>query len=233
MPIAKILLVDAAADMRRRAPDILTWAEVFAATSLAEALPLAEQERPDLVLLDAAVPDLDIAAAIEQLSRRQPEDHPIVVIMVQGTTVSEEERYRRAGADGVIAKPLDRDASERLRALFAEVRLNRQVAHLRELGGEDFVAEMIDLFLDFAPSKLDEAKRALTEGQADALRRAAHSLKAAAANLGAELVRDLAGRIESLAAENQLRTLPTLIGSLEAAFQQLRGRLQQYKAAPR
>src|SRR5262245_12087663 len=228
MPIAKILLVDAAADARRRAPDTLIWAEVLAAATIAEALPLAEQERPDLVLLNAEPVDLDVASVVGQFARQQPGDPPVVIIMAPGG--DSDERYRQAGAAGVVAKPLDRASSDRLKALFTEARMNRQFAHLRELGGEEFVGEMIDLFLGFAPRQIDEAKRALAGGQIDGVRRAAHSLKAGAANLGAELVRELAGRIEALAAKNQAQNLPTLLDSLDASFRRLRERLEHYKS---
>jgi CheY-like chemotaxis protein len=234
MPIAKILLVDRNEETRTAAQHALARVggpEIVTAASLAEASSLAAQNRLDLVLVDAALPDLDVGALIAKLALQQPEEPPLLFV-VTGAVVSDSavERYHRAGAAAVITKPLDHNGGQRLQAVFAEARLRRQFEHLRELGGEAFVGEMIDLFLDFAPRKIDEARRALAGGQLEACRRAAHSLKAGAANLGAELVYELAGRIEQLAAENKPQPLATLLPSLAAAFGQLRARLQNYKA---
>jgi HPt (histidine-containing phosphotransfer) domain-containing protein/CheY-like chemotaxis protein len=237
MPIAKILLVDGNRETRASGQDAFAWVggpEIVTAASLAEGFSVAAHNRLDLVLVDAALPDLDVGALIARLALQQPEEPPLVFVVTDpDVSDSAVERYHRAGASAVIAKPLDHGGEQRLQAVFAEARLRRQFEHLRELGGEAFVGEMIDLFLGFAPGKIDEARRALASGQLEACRRAVHSLKAGAANLGAELVYELAGRIEQLAAENKPQPLATLLPSLEAAFGQLRTRLEQYKAVSR
>jgi HPt (histidine-containing phosphotransfer) domain-containing protein len=59
---------------------------------------------------------------------------------------------------------------------------------LRELNQEgepDVVSEVLRLFLDDAPEKLDAIADAITRSDAAALRRAAHALKGAAGAIGA------------------------------------------------
>jgi HPt (histidine-containing phosphotransfer) domain-containing protein len=237
MPIAKILIVDRDEATRSGSQHAFDWVggpEIVTAGSLAEALRLAVQHRLDLVVVDSDLADLEVGALVARLSQQQPDDPPLVFVVVgPGISDGTVERYRSAGAAAVIRKPLNGDGAQRVQALFAEACLRRQFVHLRELGGEPFVVEMIDLFLDFAPRKIEEARRALAGGQLEACRRAVHSLKAGAANLGAELVYELAGRIEELVAQNKPQNLTTLLASLEAAFAQLRARLEQYKAVPR
>jgi HPt (histidine-containing phosphotransfer) domain-containing protein len=70
--------------------------------------------------------------------------------------------------------------------------------NLRDLGGDDFLREVIDAFLADAPGLVATLRRSLEEGSAEELRRAAHTLKSNGATLGAagfaELCRDLEHR---------------------------------------
>ncbi len=58
-------------------------------------------------------------------------------------------------------------------------------AELQDSAGADFVRELVDTFLEEAPIMLAEMKSALAAGQAEAFRRAAHSLKSNAHTFGA------------------------------------------------
>lgn len=66
---------------------------------------------------------------------------------------------------------------------------------LKETAGADFIGELIDAFLSEAPQLLAELSRSLAAGDADAFRRAAHSLKSNGNTFGARafgaLARDL------------------------------------------
>ena len=48
---------------------------------------------------------------------------------------------------------------------------------LKETAGAEFVVELVDTFLAEAPRMLDDLRRSFAAGNADAFRRAAHSLK--------------------------------------------------------
>ncbi len=58
-------------------------------------------------------------------------------------------------------------------------------AELQAAAGEDFVKELIDTFLEEAPPMLEAMRIALAAGDADAFRRAAHSLKSNSLTFGA------------------------------------------------
>ena len=58
-------------------------------------------------------------------------------------------------------------------------------AELQAAAGAEFVAELVDTFLEEAPQMLAELRRALAEGNADRFRRAAHSLKSNSHTFGA------------------------------------------------
>ena len=73
------------------------------------------------------------------------------------------------------------------------------IKSLRELAGDDdpgFVPDMIGLFLGDTPSRLEEMRHALDTDDAEALERAAHSLKSSSANLGANRFSEMCRRLE-------------------------------------
>lgn len=75
---------------------------------------------------------------------------------------------------------------------------------LKENTGEDFIAELIDAFLDDAVTQMNEMKSALKGGDAETFRRAAHSLKSNAATFGATDLQALARELEMMGREKNL-----------------------------
>ena len=65
---------------------------------------------------------------------------------------------------------------------------------LQATAGEDFVAELVDTFLEEAPQMFRELRAALRDGDAERFRRAAHSLKSNAHTFGATRLAALARR---------------------------------------
>ena len=70
------------------------------------------------------------------------------------------------------------------------------LADLQHSMGADFAAELLETFLSEAPGMISDLKAAATAGQADDLRRAAHSIKSNAALFGAGPLADIARTIE-------------------------------------
>ncbi len=97
---------------------------------------------------------------------------------------------------------------------------------LRKMGGDEFLGELLDLFLEHAPKKLEEALTAEKKGDLEAVERAVHSLKSSAGNIGAEALMELAGQIEQLAEEQKGASIPPLLHELKEAFSRLRLRLE-------
>ena len=67
---------------------------------------------------------------------------------------------------------------------------------LRDLTGAEFAQELIDTFLQEAPSMLDALRHALAAGDADKFRRAAHSLKSNSNTFGALALGAMARELE-------------------------------------
>lgn len=98
-------------------------------------------------------------------------------------------------------------------------------ARLQEWGGPKLLAQMIRLFLENAPNRLDQTRKGLAEGNARDAERGVHSLKSSAANVGAMRVSALAARMEDLANVGDLAALGTLLPELEAEYAAARERL--------
>ncbi len=72
----------------------------------AAALQVAEEENPNLILLDLAIPELDGIGVLDQLKRSMYAwDIPIMVLTAQGD-LDDRERTLRMGAARYLQKPL-------------------------------------------------------------------------------------------------------------------------------
>ena len=91
-------------------------------------------------------------------------------------------------------------------------------ARLEEWGGEGLVTQMIRLFLENAPTRLDQVRKGLSEGGLGEAERGVHSLKSSAANVGAVVVSRIASEMEERAVAGDAAVMTALFSDLEAAF---------------
>lgn len=90
----------------------------------------------------------------------------------------------------------------------------RVIQDLRELGGEDdpgLILELIGIFLEDAPQRMDEISRGLATGDLKLLERAAHTLKSSSANIGALGLSKICKQIEEIARTQNLAGVKPLI----------------------
>jgi two-component system, cell cycle response regulator DivK len=79
------------------------------ATSGEEALALAAEEAPALVLMDIQLPDMDGATALQRLrSHERTSEIPVLALTAQAME-GDRERFLAAGFDGYLSKPVDLD----------------------------------------------------------------------------------------------------------------------------
>lgn len=94
---------------------------------------------------------------------------------------------------------------------------------LQDAAGADFVVELVATFLEEAPAMLAEMRGAQASGNADAFRRAAHSLKSNSNTFGATQLGLMARELElgGLVAD------AARIDALEAAYREAAAALQE------
>jgi two-component system cell cycle response regulator DivK len=81
--------------------------EVECAGSAEEAVACARSFRPDVILMDIQMPDLDGLEAVRRL-RADPAMQDVTVIAFTAYAMKgDEQKLRAAGCDGYIAKPID------------------------------------------------------------------------------------------------------------------------------
>jgi len=89
---------------------------VVTASSGEEALAKAEQIRPDIILLDIVMPDLDGIEVMRQLRERRPV--PVILLTAKGST-ADKAKGLDLGADDYVAKPFHPDElAARVRAVL-------------------------------------------------------------------------------------------------------------------
>src|SRR5581483_12157846 len=106
-----VLVVDDDPSIRLMLKEVLRdeGYEVSVASNGREALAQLDRDRPDLILLDLMMPEMDGRQFCRAIAPRQqsPEDHvPVMVITADRTS---REEVRSLGADGYVTKPFDLD----------------------------------------------------------------------------------------------------------------------------
>jgi CheY-like chemotaxis protein len=108
--VSKVLLVDDEPHIRRigelSLKGVGKWQTLLAASG-AEAIEIAERERPDLILLDVMMPGMDGPATLQQLRASDATAKIPVIFMTAKVQKHEIDKYLAAGAVGVIPKPFD------------------------------------------------------------------------------------------------------------------------------
>jgi len=108
-PRAKILVVDDAPMFREIETVFLgRTGRILTACDGTEALEIARRERPDLVLTDLSMREMDGDELCREIRHDADLRHVPVIMVTSGNSAEEHERAVRAGADGVISKPLCR-----------------------------------------------------------------------------------------------------------------------------
>jgi len=178
-----------------------------------EALDALERDRFDVVLMDVQMPEMggfEATAAVRERERTTAAHVPIIA-MTAHAMKGDRERCLAAGMDDYLTKPLDsrtlcslvervadgRVESSPVADAVPPLEISDQVL-ARVAGDRQLLAEISRLFVEDAPKYLARIREALDQRDSDALRRAAHALKGAAANFDAAAVVDAARALEDI-----------------------------------
>lgn len=108
--MAKILLVDDAAFMRMMEKDALTkngYTEIFEASDGAQAVEKFEELKPDLVIMDITMPNMDGLEALKAIKGKHPEA-TVVMCSAMGQEAMVIDALK-SGAKDFIVKPFKPD----------------------------------------------------------------------------------------------------------------------------
>jgi GAF domain-containing protein/CheY-like chemotaxis protein/HPt (histidine-containing phosphotransfer) domain-containing protein len=182
-----------------------------------EAVEAVRRQTYDLVLMDVQMPEMDGVQATQHILERWADgDRPWIVAMTAEVMRGDREGFLAAGMNDYVAKPIR--PQELIAAIARTPSRTRAPApgdagvarppvdasvlfRLAEsMGGDDaFVTELIEQFVTDSPALVAAARRGLEAGDADEVRRAAHTLKSNAATFGANELADRSSRLEAAA----------------------------------
>jgi CheY-like chemotaxis protein len=198
-----------------------------------EALRALEQQPYDVVLMDVQMPDLDGLDASRRIRERWPaEFRPRIIAMTANAMPEDRAACLAAGMDDYLAKPIRPHelgvALSRARPLGdtrtagaedSEADLDPgAIESLRELGGEEFIAEVIAAFLSDAPALLAALRTTHQQGDREGLRRAAHTMKANGQTFGAGRFAELCRELERRAQNDELEGTAALVDRIEHEY---------------
>jgi PAS domain S-box-containing protein len=211
-----------------------------------EALSALERQRYDVVLMDVQMPELDGLDATRRICERwRQETRPHIIAMTANALPEDREACFAAGMNDYVAKPIRADelaaALARARPLRNVERVSGQsesglepaaLENLRELGGVEFLAEVVDAFLADAPGLIASLRNSLERQDMEELRRAAHTLKSNGSTLGAAAFAELCRTVEQRAKDGRLEGVSELVDGIEQEYNTLQEALGSLRSGP-
>ncbi|NDJ75553.1 MAG: response regulator transcription factor [Chloroflexi bacterium] len=140
----KVLIVEDDVDMNRLLELDLKRHnfEVHTATNGLDGLRLFHEARPDLVVLDVALPGMDGMTVCQRI--RELSNVPIMIITAHAITEEEMAEGLNLGADEYLIKPLrNLEFHARINALLRRAQLNQENSHQNVRYSDDYL--MVDL----------------------------------------------------------------------------------------
>lgn len=181
-----------------------------------EAVELFRKIRPDLVILDIQMPELDGLDACREIRRLEREEEsgrtPISALSANASTEDREEA-RNAGMDHFVSKPVTSENISELLGKVTSKALSGETESVTDKifgygklletfsGNRDIVGSLLEEFLEGLPEMLDRLDHFLSEGDLASLERTAHSLKGQMLNLHASSASEAFAALERTARE--------------------------------
>jgi two-component system, sensor histidine kinase and response regulator len=198
----------------------------------------------------------EATAEIRRRERADPEArHTPIIAMTANAMQGDREQALEAGMDDYVPKPVKAEKLEAVlerwisqqafskpdtSATMADAdtaALNEEatvldesvLADLRELqeeGEPDILEELIELYLEDAPSQIAALGEAVEAGEAQTVERIAHTLKGSSGNMGATRMTAVCSELEDVGASSVLYKAPELLKQLEEEFGRVRATLK-------
>jgi len=216
-----------------------------------EAVTLAKSGDFALVFMDCEMPGMDGFAATAEIRRSETNDkHVPIVAMTAHAMKGDRERCIESGMDDYISKPIDPQSVMNVLQRWLVDNVHGEIAegHARAdaaaeaalpdfdidqalwvTGGKvDMLRRLIDVFLSNIPGRMAELQEALSSADKEEIRRLSHSIKGAAASVGAKRFSKIAFDMELCAQHGSVHAAHLLFDDLDAAFGTLRESLESF-----
>lgn len=223
--------------------------------------PITSDVKPNAILLDIVMPEMDGMDVLRRLKARA-DLAQIPVVML--TSAASEQNVLAAldlGAVGFIAKPIEADKLKTELARVTKGTSHEGVAqclrdfldpgrraeesrdelkfghadlnYLYEIldGDQELLKEMVGVFLESCMPQIGDLSKAVSDGNADHIRRAAHTFKGSVGNFGAPLVHDLAFEMERMGRDSDIADAKGKLDQLVPMVENLHEDLERWLEA--
>jgi PAS domain S-box-containing protein len=233
----KILLVEDNPVNQRVAQRILQnlAAEVTIANNGAEALERIADSNFDAVLMDCQMPVMDGFTAtrrIRELELSRGAKRLPIIALTANVMSEDREKCLAAGMDAHLGKPIEpaqviEALSRFLRAPTTAPAIDRGALKALTGGDAEFERELAETFVSSGDQCLAEIVAALKASDFDTVRKRAHSLKGASANIHARELSQAASSLENAVRENALPAIGGLVTELSEKLAAVNAELRQ------
>jgi histidine phosphotransfer protein HptB len=104
------------------------------------------------------------------------------------------------------------------------------IANLRELNPGDhgeFLREIVGIYIEDTPKRLADLRASLASGDVSSFTRAAHTIKGSSANVGAQVLKGIAERLEIASRKDGLGGVASQISDCEDEFERVKVELRR------
>jgi len=212
-----------------------------------EAIAQLAAQKFDLVFMDVQMPEMDGLAATAAIreTEKSTGQHLPVFAMTAYAMKGDRERCLQAGMDGYLAKPVRFSDIEKTLTEVAgapsppTIRPSsgapvwvKTEALERLDGDEELLRELCHIFLQESPRLLAKLQKAVAASDAEAVQRAAHSLKGEVSYLAASNTAQAARRLEEMGRSRTLDHAPEILSLLEQELAGLTAAIQEGEKVP-
>jgi HPt (histidine-containing phosphotransfer) domain-containing protein len=113
-----------------------------------------------------------------------------------------------------------------------EQEINDKAKQWIEEYGEDFLVELIEVYLEDTPNRVAQMHQAFQGGDAETLIREAHTLKSSSANLGAMRLSALAKQMELAGRSGNFQRMDDDMEQFKDEFVRVKVALEELKGSP-
>jgi signal transduction histidine kinase/DNA-binding response OmpR family regulator len=196
-----------------------------------EALAALDSRPFDLVLMDVQMPEMDGFEATREIRAKEKHTgkHIPIIAMTAHALKGDRERCLEAGMDDYVAKPIHaKELFQAIEALLApadvgakteraasETELDWAAAFASTEGDRNVLRVLVETVLQECPPRMAAIRQAVADGDARALKLAAHTLKGAVRYFGPSKTFDFSLQLEQMADDGKLEGAQRVLDELE------------------
>lgn len=195
----------------------------------------------DAIIMDLQMPEMDGYAATKYIRNVMNISIPIIA-MTASALKGEKSKCIRIGMNDYLTKPFEFSFFyERISRLFGQEKEEIMIEEssepaettlfdlsmLEELEDNEYLSQMIEIFLEITPSELREIQKQYKAGEFENVSKIAHKLKSSSGLMKANILFNALVKIEEAGNAKNRNELQNLISKAVNAFHQLEGPLKE------